>query len=106
MVGGVEVVEGTNKCKIMGWYVASGIILNIFPPHHGKFQASLFPTFIRGQMLWKKYQSFHFEKKSLPREELRLRVPHEGIIKWVMVIEMHKILDKGPFLFFCRKQQN
>jgi len=51
MVGGVVVVEGTNKCKIMGWYVASGVILNNFPPHHGKFQAFLFPTSIRGQML-------------------------------------------------------
>jgi len=51
MVGGVVVVEGTSKCKIMGCYVASGVILNNFLPHHGKFQAFLFPTFIRGQML-------------------------------------------------------
>jgi hypothetical protein len=44
MVGGIEVVEGTNKCKRMGWYVASGVALNNFLTHHGKFQALLFPT--------------------------------------------------------------
>jgi hypothetical protein len=48
----------------------------------------------------KEISIFPFREKSLPLEQLRLRASHEGIIKWVRVIEMEKILDKLPFLFF------
>jgi hypothetical protein len=55
----------------------------------------------------KEISIFPVREKSLPiEEELRLRASHEGIMKWVRVIEMDKILDKLPFLFCCRRQQN
>jgi hypothetical protein len=47
----------------------------------------------------KEISIFPFREKSLPVEELRLRASHEGIIRWVRVIEMDKILDKLPFFF-------
>ncbi len=46
MVGGIVIVEEPNKCKRMGWYVASEVVLNDFPTPHGKFQAFLFPTLL------------------------------------------------------------